>query len=198
VVGRQARRSCFASAIFPVVDARIRFPDTSPKYEQRREYIQNVSKLPKPPSRETVLLVEDDPAVRGVAQRSLSRLGYRVLSAEGGDSAMEVARGYAGPIELLLTDVMMPGKNGVEVAAAVQEVRPGIKVFFMSGYADQELIRQGLLSPRTHFLQKPFTPKELTGGSASRRSWPQRRADRRRAREPPLLLSVTAATPFRD
>jgi CheY-like chemotaxis protein len=110
---------------------------------------------------ETVLLVEDDPAVRAVAQRSLLRFGYTVLSAENGDDALRLARDYQGRIHLLLTDIMMPGLNGLEVAKGVTRVRPGIRIFFMSGYADQDLVQQGLLDPETHLLQKPFTPQEL-------------------------------------
>jgi two-component system, cell cycle sensor histidine kinase and response regulator CckA len=110
---------------------------------------------------ETILLVEDDEAVRSVARRALSRFGYEVLSASRGGEAVDIASTFNGSIELLLTDIMMPGMNGVEVAGAVSRLRPGILVFFMSGYADQDLVRQGLLEPGTHFLQKPFTPQEL-------------------------------------
>ncbi len=110
---------------------------------------------------ETILLVEDDEAVRSVTRRALSRFGYHVLSASRGAEAVDVATDFRGPIHLLLTDIMMPGMNGVEVAGAVSRLRPGILVFFMSGYADKDLVRQGLLEPGTHFLQKPFTPQEL-------------------------------------
>ena len=110
---------------------------------------------------ETILLVEDDHAVRAVAHRSLVRFGYDVLSASRGDEALRIAEEHGGEIDLLLTDIMMPGMNGVEVAARIAESYPGIRIFFMSGYADQDLVRQGLLEPGTHFLQKPFTPQEL-------------------------------------
>lgn len=112
---------------------------------------------------ETILVVEDDPAVRAVAARALRRFGYHVVSADGGDEALRLARRHEGPIDLLLTDIMMPGLNGVEVASRIARVRPGIRIFFMSGYADQDLVRQGLLEPGTRFLQKPFTPQELAG-----------------------------------
>lgn len=112
---------------------------------------------------ETILLVEDDDAVRAVAQRALLRFGYEVLSAARGEEALRIVGDHEGEIDLLLTDIMMPGMNGVEVAASVARIRPGIQVFFMSGYADQDLVRQGLLEPGTHFLQKPFTPQELAG-----------------------------------
>jgi two-component system, cell cycle sensor histidine kinase and response regulator CckA len=110
---------------------------------------------------ETILLVEDDDAVRAVTRRALTRFGYSVLPAAGGDEALELAREHPDEIELLLTDIMMPGRNGVEVAQEIVEVRPHIRVFYMSGYADQDLVRQGLLKPGTRFLQKPFTPQEL-------------------------------------
>lgn len=112
---------------------------------------------------ETVLLVEDDKGVRAVIRRALTRFGYSVLTAAGGEEALTLASEHAGPIHLLLTDIMMPGMNGVEVANEVLRVRPDIRVFYMSGYADQELVRQGLLKSGTRFLQKPFTPQELAG-----------------------------------
>ena len=110
---------------------------------------------------ETILLVEDDEAVRSVAWRALVRFGYQIVAASGGEKAIEMATSFDEPIDLLLTDIMMPGMNGVEVASAVSRLRPGISVLFMSGYADPELVRQGLVEPDTHFLQKPFTPYEL-------------------------------------
>ena len=111
----------------------------------------------------TILLVEDDHAVRRVAERALTRDGFQVLSAEGGVEALELTSEHPGTIDLLLTDIMMPVMNGVEVAAKVVELRPDIRVLYMSGYADQELVRRGLLDPETHFLQKPFAPQELCG-----------------------------------
>ncbi len=75
--------------------------------------------------------------------------------------ALRLARNFQGRIHLLLTDIMMPGMNGLEVAASVTRFRPGIRVFFMSGYADQDLLRQGLLDPDTPLLHKPFSPQEL-------------------------------------
>ena len=110
----------------------------------------------------TILLVEDDAAVRGVSERALTRLGFQVLSASSGHVAVRLAQTHPGPIDLVLTDIMMPGMNGVELAQIVSTHRPGVHVFFMSGYADQDLIRKGLLEPGTHFLQKPFSPRELS------------------------------------
>lgn len=110
---------------------------------------------------ETILLVEDDPAVRSVTRRALNRFGYSVIAADGGREAVKIAAEHPDEIQLLLTDIMMPGMNGVEVADRVIDLRPDIRVFYMSGYADQDLVRQGLLKPGARFLQKPFTPHEL-------------------------------------
>ncbi len=105
--------------------------------------------------------MEDDDAVRTVASRALSRFGYHVLPVRRGEEAVELAREHSDRIDLLLTDIMMPEMNGIEVASAVSELRKGIRVFYMSGYADQDLVRKGLLEPGTHFIQKPFTPQDL-------------------------------------
>jgi two-component system cell cycle sensor histidine kinase/response regulator CckA len=110
----------------------------------------------------TILLVEDDSAVRAVSERALLRFGFQVLSAPSGEEAIGFAREHPGPIHLMLTDIMMPGMNGVELARAVCRHRPGIHVFYMSGYADQDLVREGLLEPGTQFMQKPFSPRELS------------------------------------
>ena len=111
---------------------------------------------------ETVLLVEDDAAVRAVAGKALLRFGHTVLSAESGEDAVRLARNFQGRIHLLLTDIMMPGMTGLEIAARVTRFRPGIRVFFMSGFVDEDLVRQGLLDPDTQLLQKPFSPEELS------------------------------------
>lgn len=110
----------------------------------------------------TILLVEDDDAVRGVSERALKRFGFQVLSAPSGHDAVRLAQTHPGPIDLVLTDIMMPGMNGVELAQIVSTHRPAVHVVFMSGYADQDLIRKGLLESGTHFLQKPFSPRELS------------------------------------
>jgi len=117
--------------------------------------------LDKASALETILVVEDDLGVRTVISRTLLRLGYAVLAAEGGREAIEMIREHEGRIDLLLTDIMMPGMNGMEVGAEVARSHPGIPIFYMSGYADQELVKRGLLDPTTHFLQKPFSPQEL-------------------------------------
>ena len=111
---------------------------------------------------ETILLVEDDPQVRDLTQEILERWGYRVLTAREPLDAPAMSLAYAGHIDLLLTDVMMPGLSGSELAAIVLEGRPRLKVLFMSGYTDTAVIRNGVLGSDAFFLQKPFTPSSLT------------------------------------
>ncbi len=111
---------------------------------------------------ETVLLAEDEPLVRLLARRVLEQAGYKVLVAAGGAEAVEAAEHFAGPIHLLLTDVVMPGMNGRVVAQRVTELRPAIRVLYMTGYADEAVARHGVLDPGTALLPKPFTPAALT------------------------------------
>lgn len=111
--------------------------------------------------RETILLVEDEPAVRGLVQETLRLHGYTVLEARHGIEALMTGAKYQGPIHLLLTDVVMPQMSGPEVAEKIQVVRPGIKVLFMSGYPDHPVFEQGGFSRETSFLPKPFTPNVL-------------------------------------
>jgi CheY-like chemotaxis protein len=109
----------------------------------------------------TVLVVEDDPAVRRLACAVLASTGYQVLEASGPDEARELARGFAGPIDLLLTDVVMPGGGGSRLAQDLGRLRPATRTLFVSGYSDGELSRRGELLPGIELLQKPFGPDEL-------------------------------------
>jgi two-component system, cell cycle sensor histidine kinase and response regulator CckA len=108
---------------------------------------------------DVVLLVEDEDGVRRVVRRALELHGYRVIEAADGASALELARSTPS-IGLLLTDVMMPGMLGPAVAAALQEIVPGLPVLYMSGHAE-EVARGGLLDPAIPFLAKPFAPNRL-------------------------------------
>jgi CheY-like chemotaxis protein len=110
---------------------------------------------------ETILLVEDAAVIRQLARDVLTRAGYRVLDAGDTATALEVAAAHDGLIDLLLTDVVMPGPNGVELADRLRVTRPQTRVLFMSGYTDNAAVRNGLLAPDTAFLQKPFTPEGL-------------------------------------
>ncbi len=110
---------------------------------------------------ETILLVEDDAAVRGLARALLEAKGYRVLAAADGEQAVELAERHQGPVHLLLTDVVMPGLSGREVAARVSAVRPDARVLYMSGYPDDVIDQRGILEPGLRLLQKPFTATAL-------------------------------------
>jgi two-component system cell cycle sensor histidine kinase/response regulator CckA len=110
---------------------------------------------------ETVLLVEDEDAVRRIAQRILVGEGYRVLVAASGPEALELAAGNPRAIDLLLTDVVMPQMNGSELAGRISAGNPGLKVLFMSGYTDDVIVRQGILQPDTQFIGKPFNSDAL-------------------------------------
>jgi PAS domain S-box-containing protein len=112
---------------------------------------------------ETVLVVEDEPVVRKMMTRALAEAGYHVLQAGNAAEAIEVVTRTSGKISLLLTDVVMPGKNGRELAKEVEALRPGIPVLFTSGYTDGEIERRGLLVPGAAFVQKPLTPRGLVG-----------------------------------
>jgi signal transduction histidine kinase/CheY-like chemotaxis protein len=111
---------------------------------------------------ETVLLVEDDEPLRTLAREILSIQGYTVLDATSPSEALRLAEAYPDPIDILLTDVVMPQMNGRQVADHLLAARPGLKVLFMSGYTDAAIVQHGVLEPGTQFLQKPFTPDGLS------------------------------------
>lgn len=112
--------------------------------------------------KETILVVEDDPAVRGLVHEALRLNGYEVLVARHGIEALLTGAKHMGPIHLLVTDVVMPQMSGPEVAEKLTGVRPEIKVLYMSGYPDHPVFSQGGVNRETAFLQKPFTPNVLT------------------------------------
>ncbi len=110
---------------------------------------------------ETILVVEDEEAVRRLTRRILEARGYRVLEAGNGAEALAAVREHGDAIHLLLTDLVMPDTTGADLAAKLQESRRDIRVLFMSGYTDDAAVRNGLLGPGHFFLQKPFTPDAL-------------------------------------
>jgi two-component system cell cycle sensor histidine kinase/response regulator CckA len=118
------------------------------------------SKSPAEGGPETILVAEDDPGVRAAARRILAGGGYRVLTASNGEEALALSRTHPTHLHLLLTDVVMPGMGGPELAAAVRPERPGMKIIFMSGYAGEAVRKEP--GVRAHaFIQKPFTPASL-------------------------------------
>jgi PAS domain S-box-containing protein len=110
---------------------------------------------------ETILLAEDDDTVRVITRRALERVGYRVLEAKDGIEAEEVALGETGPIHLLLADVVMPRRGGVELSQALRARWPELRVVFMSGYTQNGIVHRGVLDPGVDLLPKPFTVREL-------------------------------------
>jgi two-component system, cell cycle sensor histidine kinase and response regulator CckA len=111
---------------------------------------------------ETVLLVEDEESVRELVRETLANKGYNVIEADNGETGLRVSAEYAGTIDLLVTDVVMPGMSGRELAQRVTAARPQIKVLFLSGYTEDAIIHEGVLEPGTAFLQKPFTLQLLS------------------------------------
>jgi PAS domain S-box-containing protein len=110
---------------------------------------------------ETVLVAEDDPTVRTLVSHVLRRLGYEVLEAAAPSQAELVAERHAGKIHMLLTDVVMPGMRGPELARRLVATRPDMRVLFMSGYTDDAVVTDGILEGQGEFLEKPFTPTAL-------------------------------------
>ena len=116
----------------------------------------------KPPSGdETILLAEDEAAVRGMCASALRSYGYTVLEADSGDEAIRISDLYKWPIHLLVTDVVMPRMNGSQLASSVSSMIPGIRVLYMSGYTDDTIVLQGLVEGTAALIQKPFTDKML-------------------------------------
>jgi two-component system cell cycle sensor histidine kinase/response regulator CckA len=115
-----------------------------------------------PGGAETVLLAEDQPEVRRLALRILKGNGYRLLEAASGPEALAVSRGHEGPIDLLVTDVIMPEMTGRELASRLKESRPQLKVLYVSGYTADVIGREGVLDPGVAYLPKPFTPAQLS------------------------------------
>jgi PAS domain S-box-containing protein len=113
------------------------------------------------PGTETILLVEDEANLRYLARQFLEKQGYRVIDAADGAVAMQIAVAHEGVIHLLLTDVIMPGMNGRELAQHILEIRPNVKVLYMSGYTENVIGRNGTLDAGVRLLQKPFTLRDL-------------------------------------
>jgi two-component system cell cycle sensor histidine kinase/response regulator CckA len=130
------------------------------------EQTADLEVFPEPAQRplrgtETILIAEDAGAVRELSKTVLESYGYHVLIADNGPKALDVARQYVGHIDLLLTDVVMPGMNGRELAETMGNSNEGLKVLFMSGYTNDAVLQRGILGPGMTLLQKPFTPTIL-------------------------------------
>jgi CheY-like chemotaxis protein len=110
---------------------------------------------------ETILVVEDENAVRELTVRMLQQLGYAILTASSGVEALEIAQTHNGAIDLLLTDVVMPGISGRHLADQLLEQRPGTRVLFLSGYTENTVVHHGVLDAGVNFLPKPFSRESL-------------------------------------
>jgi PAS domain S-box-containing protein len=110
---------------------------------------------------ETILLVEDEDAVRMMALHVLQASGYQVLDAESGEQALRAVQSFGVPIRLLVTDVVLPGLGGRELADRLSVVQPAVRVLYTSGHTEDEVVRRGVETGRAHFLPKPFSPRDL-------------------------------------
>jgi PAS domain S-box-containing protein len=110
---------------------------------------------------ETILVVEDQTEVRNFALAALNHFGYRVLQASDAAEALAICEQGSNRIDLVLTDVIMPGMSGPELVASLEKIRPGIKTLFMSGYTDKMVLQHGVAEEGAHFIQKPFSPEQL-------------------------------------
>jgi two-component system cell cycle sensor histidine kinase/response regulator CckA len=121
---------------------------------------RNSGKTERPAGGYTVLVVDDEEAVRRLARRMLTWTGYQALEARHGREALSTIEQHAGPIHLILTDIKMPGMNGRELGRKIEERWPGKPILYMSGFAS-EVFQGGLLEPGAPFLSKPFTQDDL-------------------------------------
>ena len=146
-VDSQPRRGTAFRTYFPRVDGR-----------EEAAAAQDSLGLPRPDhGQETILLVEDETHLRRLARQYLERQGYKILEAEDGAAALQIVDGYHGTIDLLLTDVIMPGMNGRELAPNIAKLLPEIRVLYMSGYTENAIGHDGTLDAGVNLLQKPFS-----------------------------------------
>ena len=132
-----------------------------PRVEEEENTVKDARLADLPGGAETVLLVEDEDTVRDLCSRILGDLGYRVMQARSGAEAVAAAVGRTDRIDLLLTDVVMPGMSGKELATQLVLHHPGMKVLFMSGYTDNAIVHHGVLDEDVSFIGKPYTPSAL-------------------------------------
>jgi two-component system, cell cycle sensor histidine kinase and response regulator CckA len=140
---------------------KIYFPRVAKEAESPAQFSAPAESAVAVPETETILLVEDEANLRYLARQFLEKQGYRVLEAADGAVAVQIAVAHEAVIHLLLTDVIMPGMNGRELAQRISEIRPNVKVLYMSGYTENVIGRNGTLDAGVRLLQKPFTLRDL-------------------------------------
>ena len=114
------------------------------------------------PSGQTILIVEDEATIRGNVRECLQQLGYQVVEAESGEAALQVCDDLRGKIDLVLTDLVMPGMGGYELAGELAQRHPAVGILFMSGYTEDSAARRDILLQGSAFLQKPFSVADLS------------------------------------
>jgi two-component system, cell cycle sensor histidine kinase and response regulator CckA len=149
-----------ASAPGQGTNVQIYLPQAEPSTEEEPAAVSQTVSLD---GSETILLVEDEPCVRAIICEILRPRGYRVLECTSGAEALQTARNFTGPIDLILTDVVMPELSGPELVRVLLGERPGTRVLYISGYTDEATVLHGLQRSDVDFLQKPFVPNELAG-----------------------------------
>ena len=132
-----------------------------PAVDKEPDQVPAIPEIAAPGRGETILLAEDDDALRKLVKTTLEELGYNVLVASNGVEALEVEVDHEGRLDLLLSDVVMPGLGGFELSGAVKETRPDIKVIMMSGYSEDQIDMTALSEAGVPLLRKPFRPQEL-------------------------------------
>jgi len=137
---------------------RIYFPRHTSEYQ--KDQVHSLTEIPAAQG-ETILVVEDETSIRQLTKTMLVRLGYTVLEAPSPLKAMDIVKEYGGPIHLLITDVVMPKMNGRDLAKKLQNSYPTLKVLFMSGYTANVIAHRGVLDSNVHFMQKPFSRRDL-------------------------------------
>ena len=138
--------------LVPLDPARGSF-ETDPSQIQREQV---------PRDGETILLVDDEDTLRVLIARMLEKAGYLVMRAPNGPEALRLAASHAGPIDLIVTDLMMPEMRGPDMVNRIRHQRPGIRVLYLSGYTEATVMREGLLGEGENFLQKPFAADTFT------------------------------------
>jgi two-component system, cell cycle sensor histidine kinase and response regulator CckA len=138
---------------------KVYFPSVPPVGQMSSEV--NSDKEESLSGTETILLVEDNDLVLKFTLKALERQGYTVLAAANGEEAIKTVGTYCGVIDLLMTDVILPGMNGMVLSRAIEKIRPSIRVLFNSGYAEDAIVAQGVLNEGLHFIGKPFSALAL-------------------------------------